>query len=92
MRKGDLVKFKTVVDPGDDEIRMVLREDPDGGRVLVADLIDMTFLPTKVVLVDDIELVDPVEEAQIRDCLALLEKGHRPNLPMSEKDDDGPRI
>lgn len=74
MRKGDLVKFKTVVDPGDDEIRMVLREDPDGGRVLVADLIDMTLLPTRIVLVDDIELVDPEEEAEIRDCLARMEE------------------
>lgn len=74
LKKGDLVKFKKVVDPGDDVTRMVLREDPDGGRVLVADLIDMTFLPTRVVLVDDIEPVDPEEETEIQRCLARMEE------------------
>jgi hypothetical protein len=58
MKKGDIVKFKTVVDPGDEDLLMVLREDPDGGRVLVADLINMTYLPTRVVLVEDLELAD----------------------------------
>lgn len=72
MKKDDIVKFKTVVDPGDDAIRMVLRKDPAGGRVLVADLIDMTFLPTRVVMVDDLEPVDPEEEAEIRRCLARM--------------------
>lgn len=91
MKKGSIAKFKTVVDPGDDEIRMVLLEDPDGGRVLAADLVNMNILPTRRILVDDIEPVDPEEEAAIRDCLAQLEKGHSPNFPMPEKD-DGPRM
>lgn len=33
MKRGDIVKFKKVVDLGDDRIRMRLLEDPDGGRV-----------------------------------------------------------
>ena len=35
MKKGDIVKFRNVVDAGDEELRMILLEDPDGGRVLV---------------------------------------------------------
>lgn len=38
MKKGDIVKFKEVVDAGDDKVRMILTEDPDGGRVLVGDV------------------------------------------------------
>ena len=41
MKKGDLVKFRNVVDAGDEDIRMILLEDPDGGRVLVESVVDM---------------------------------------------------
>ena len=54
MRKGDVVKFRTVVDPGDDSIRMRLLEDPDGGRVLVESLVGMTINPTSIYPVDDL--------------------------------------
>ena len=54
MKKGDIVKFRKVVDPGDDSIRMRLLEDPDGGRVLVVSLVGMTINPTSVFPVDDL--------------------------------------
>lgn len=54
MKRGDIVKFKKVVDPGDDRIRMRLLEDPDGGRVLVESLVGMVINPTFVYQVDDL--------------------------------------
>jgi hypothetical protein len=48
MREGDIVKFRAVVDPGDDKIRMRLLENPDGGRVLVESLMDMAINPTSI--------------------------------------------
>ena len=54
MKRGDIVKFKKVVDPGDDRIRMRLLEDPDGGRVLVESLVGMTINPTSIYQVDDL--------------------------------------
>ena len=35
MKKGDVVKFKNIIDAGDENVRMVLLEDPDGGRVFM---------------------------------------------------------
>lgn len=58
MKKGDIVKFRTVVDPGDEDLRMVLLEDPDGDRVLVESLVDMSIRPTYRYLVDDLETCD----------------------------------
>jgi len=46
MKKGDVVKFKKIVDPGDENVRMVLLEDPDGGRVLVEYISDLNIKPT----------------------------------------------
>lgn len=54
MKRGDIVKFKKIVDSGDDRIRMRLLEDPDGGRVLVVSLVGMTINPTSVYQVDDL--------------------------------------
>lgn len=54
MKRGDIVKFKKVVDPSDDRIRMRLLEDPDGGRVLVESLAGMTINPTSIYQVDDL--------------------------------------
>ena len=54
MKRGDIVKFKKVVEPGDDRIRMRLLEDPDGGRVLVESLVEMTINPTSIYQVDDL--------------------------------------
>ncbi len=57
MKKGDIVKFKTVVDPGDDNALMILIEDPDGGRVLVQHLVDLPLQPTSIYPVADLEVV-----------------------------------
>lgn len=56
MKKGDVVKFKNIVDAGDENVRMVLLEDPDGGRVLVEDICDMNIKPTWRYNVEDLEV------------------------------------
>lgn len=56
MRKGDIVKFRNVVDAGDEDLRMILLEDPDGGRVLVESVVDMNIRPTYRYSVEDLEL------------------------------------
>ena len=61
MKKGDVVKFKFVVDAGDENIKMRLLEDPDGGRVLVESLQGMNINPTSRYNVEDLELVTPRE-------------------------------
>lgn len=64
MKKGDIVKFREEVDPGDIKVRMVLLEDPDGGRVLVGDLciieesgVKQAVTATSRYLVDELEVV-----------------------------------
>jgi len=56
MKKGDVVKFRNIVDAGDENVRMVLLEDPDGGRVLVMALMGMNINPTSRYNVEDLEL------------------------------------
>ena len=56
MKKGDVVKFRNIVDPGDENDRMVLLEDPDGGRVLVVHICDMNIKPTSRYNVEDLEV------------------------------------
>lgn len=56
MKKGDVVKFKEEKDPGDAACRMVLEENPDGGRVLVRHLVDMKIQPTSIYLTKDLQL------------------------------------
>lgn len=56
MKKGDIVKFKRVVARGDEEARMVLLEDPDGGRVLVAHICDMNIKPTNRYEIEELEV------------------------------------
>lgn len=53
MKKGDIVKFRKAVDPGDEDLRMILLEDPDGGRVLVESIVDMNIRPTYRYNVED---------------------------------------
>lgn len=55
MKKGDIVKFKRIVDPGDEEVRMILLDDPEKGRVLVQALIDMRIPPTYIYPVEELE-------------------------------------
>jgi len=61
MKKGDIVKFKKVVDPDDEKVKMRLLEDPDGGRVLVEALVGMKLNPTYVYQIKDlVECDNPV--------------------------------
>lgn len=46
MKRGDIVKFKEVLDAGDAELRLVVLENEDGGRVLVQALVRMRLNPT----------------------------------------------
>lgn len=62
MKKGDIVKFKKVVDAGDETLRMVLLENPDGGRVLVAAVVDMNIKPTSRHNVEDLELCGEITD------------------------------
>ncbi|WP_214173932.1 hypothetical protein [Geomobilimonas luticola] len=55
MKKGDIVKFRKAVDPGDEGLRMILLEDLDGGRVLVESIVDMKIRPTYRYNADDLE-------------------------------------
>lgn len=55
MKKGDIVKFRKAVDPCDEDLRMILLEDPDGGRVLVESVVDMKIRPTYRYNVEDLE-------------------------------------
>ena len=77
MKKGDLVKFRNEVDPGDTKVRMILLEDPDGGRVLVGDVcivedsgIKQAVTATSRYLVEDLELISG-EEMTILGRLAI---------------------
>lgn len=56
MKKGEIVKFRNVVDPGDEDIRMILLEDPDGGRVLVESIVDMNIRPTCRYSIENLEI------------------------------------
>lgn len=57
MKSGDIVKFKTVVDKGDETIRMVVNW-VDGGRVHVTALVDMEIKPTYIYPESELEVVD----------------------------------
>lgn len=74
MQKGDVVKFKEPVDPGDENALMVLEEDPDGGRVLVRHLVDMKLQPTSIYPIKDLQLCDSHgQEGGI--CLPIAKPG-----------------
>jgi hypothetical protein len=60
MRKGDIVRFKEVIDEGDDELRMVVLEDEDDGCVLVQTLVGMRINPTSRYNVTDLVIFDSV--------------------------------
>jgi hypothetical protein len=56
MKKGDIVKFRNPLDDNEIKERYKLLEDPDGGRVLVEGICDLPIRPTRVLLVEDLEL------------------------------------
>ena len=58
MKAGNIVKFKKIIDSGDEDIRMVILEDADRGRVLVGALVGMKLNPTYRYNVEDLELCD----------------------------------
>lgn len=65
MKKGDIVRFREVVDPGDEEVRMRLLEDPDGGRVLVEALMGMELNPTYIYPVNDLLECEEVHRSSL---------------------------
>lgn len=56
MKRGDIVRFKKVIDAGDAELRMVVLEDEDGGRVLPQALVGMRLNPTSRYSPQDLEV------------------------------------
>lgn len=58
MKKGDVVKFNSIVDKGDEHLRMILIENPDGGRVKVMALVDMNIRPIDIYPVKDLMLCE----------------------------------
>lgn len=57
MKKGDIVKFKRVIDPEDADLRMILLEDPEKGRVRVKVLlVHMENPPIYIYRVEELEL------------------------------------
>lgn len=65
MNRGDVVKFKEVIDAGDEELRMVVLEDEDGERVLVQTLVGMRLNPTFRYNVRDLEICSAVDSSQL---------------------------
>ena len=65
MRRGDIVRFKKIIDAGDDELRMVALEDEDGGRVLVQALVGMKLNPTAKYNVADLEVCGTASPAKL---------------------------
>lgn len=63
MRTGDIVRFKEIIDVGDEDLHMVVLEDEDGGRVLVQALVGMKLNPTSRYNVQALEICDTVPSA-----------------------------
>lgn len=62
LQKGDIVIFKEVKDSGDEKSKMIIVDDPDGGRVLVRHLVDMKIQPTSIYPTKDLQLYVAHEE------------------------------
>jgi hypothetical protein len=58
MKAGNIVKFKNVIDAGDEDIRMVVLADADRERVLVVAHVGMNINPTYRYNVKDLEVCD----------------------------------
>lgn len=56
MKKGDFVKFKEPLDQDEEQERFILLEDPDGGRVLVEGVCNLTIRPTRILDIDELVL------------------------------------
>lgn len=69
LKKGDLVRFRRVVDPNDDKIVMRLLENPDGGRVLVESLIWDELNPTRVLPTSEL-----IKDSETKDQRKLIPK------------------
>jgi hypothetical protein len=66
MKTGTIVKFKDVVDAGDENIRMLVLEDSDRERVLVEALVGMNLNPTYRYNVKDLEVCDTTYSAMLQ--------------------------
>jgi hypothetical protein len=64
MKRGNIVKFRSVIDDGDEDLRMVVLEDEDGGRVLVQALVGMRLNPSARYNVGDLEVCGTVCSTQ----------------------------
>ncbi|MBU0688993.1 MAG: hypothetical protein KJ850_05585 [Gammaproteobacteria bacterium] len=64
MNRGDVVKFKKVIDAGDEELRMVVLEG-DGERVLVQTLVGMRLNPTYRYNIQDLEICSAEDSSQL---------------------------
>ncbi len=64
MKRGDIVRFKEVIDAGDAELHMVVLEDEDGGRVLTQALVGMRLNPTCRYSSQDLEVCCSIDVAQ----------------------------
>lgn len=56
MKKGDIVRFIVCIDEDDNNLRFLVLENPDGGRVLVEAIVDMNLRPTYRYNVADLEV------------------------------------
>ena len=56
MKKGDVVKFKRILDSVDVVLRMILLGDPEEGRVKVQVLIEMENPPIYTFSVEELKL------------------------------------
>ncbi len=65
MKRGDIVRFKEVIDAGDAGLRMVVLEDEDGGRVLTQALLGMRLNPTCRYNSRDLEVCGSVNAVQL---------------------------
>ena len=66
MKAGTIVKFRDVVDVGDENIRMMVLEDSDRERVLVEALVGMSINPTYQYNVADLKICDTTHSTMLQ--------------------------
>ncbi len=62
IRRGEHLRIRPDWrDEGDEEFDWIALEDEDGGRVLIAPVMDLPIRPQQVVTTDMVEQIDPNE-------------------------------
>lgn len=56
MKKGDLVEYKNPL-PDEKGLRLILLEEPDGGRVLAEAVVNMVIKPSYILNISEIQIV-----------------------------------